>query len=141
MSVSRITVFVPPEPDNIIRVTQIIGEAGVNGVIMTLNRLYEGNTIRFIVDKPHEAVEALSKNNCLVKAEDIYAIEIDDVPGSLASFLGLLKKNGILYDSLQVLPSGTDLEKAVILIQSDLEILPQIVKQNGYRLLSGEDLT
>lgn len=142
MSIQRITIFAPPEPDNVIKATEIIGAAAVNGVTMTIDRMHEGNVIRFLVDYPDKALQALEAADFLAKSEAIEAIEIPDKPGSMASFLRFLKENLIEYDFLEVFPSGQDNNKAVVVFKTKfVERLARVVDGSDYRAITPNDLT
>ncbi|OIP97654.1 hypothetical protein AUK40_02760 [Candidatus Wirthbacteria bacterium CG2_30_54_11] len=141
MSVERITVFVSPELAHIIQVTRIIGEAGVNGVMMSITRLQMGDTIRLVVDDPIKAQTSLTDSGLLVKIDQLIAVEIDDVPGSMAHFLEAISKVNDTVGSIQVFPSGISRDKAIVLIESDQPSLHDAIATAGYRELAYTDLT
>ncbi len=141
MSVSRITVFVEPKPENIIAVTKCIGDAGANGVTMLLNRTHGGDVIRFFVDKPAEAFAALEAAEYMVKRDEFIAVAIDDIPGSLARFLHLIKDARIDYDYLQVFPSGKDADCAIVIFDACESAIGETLSSHGFRMLAASELT
>lgn len=142
MSVQRLTVFTPPSPEAVTAVTRCLGDAGVNGVTMLINRMQEGDALRLIVDKPAIAKQALEKAGFMVAAATVVAIEIPDEPGAIAKLLDLLSLGKIEYDFMNVFPSGKNLGKAVVvLIPKKPKALETVLEKSNYRTLDGVDLT
>ncbi len=141
MSLSRVTIYITPDPELIIDVTGILGRAGVNGVAMTVQMQTAGDAIRFLVDQPNVALTALQDAKHLAHLDQVEAVEIDDSPGALSRLLQAIKAAGGQYDALQVFPSGKDLYKAIVVMVSKGNALAGVLAQLDYRSVASTDLT
>ncbi len=79
----QISVFVENKPGRIERVTEILAKARVNIRAFTVSGTYEYGVMKFLVDKPDRALEALSSQGIPANKREILAVLMDDRPGGL----------------------------------------------------------
>ncbi|MGD0627008.1 MAG: ACT domain-containing protein [Thermodesulfobacteriota bacterium] len=92
----QISVFVENKPGRIERVTEILAKAKVNIRAFTVSGSYEYGVMKFLVDKPDRALEALSSQGIPANKREILAVLMDDRPGGLfriAKVFGQRKMN------------------------------------------------
>ena len=131
MSIKQISVFLENTTGRLSEVTRTLATAGINLRAISIADTADFGILRLIVDKTSEAVDALNSTGFTTRLTDVAAVEIEDVPGSLANLLELFQKSQVnieyLYASL-VKKSG----KAVVIFKlGDYEKGSKILKDNG----------
>lgn len=79
----QISVFVENKPGRLERVTEILAKAGVNIRAFTVSGTYEYGVMKFLVDQPDKALEALRAHGIPANKREIIAALMDDRPGGL----------------------------------------------------------
>ena len=79
----QISVFVENKPGRLERITEVLAKAKVNIRAFTVSGTYEYGVMKFLVDKPDKAVEALNKQGIPANKREIVAVLMDDRPGGL----------------------------------------------------------
>jgi len=79
----------------------------------------------------------LKKHGFTAKVTQVFAIEIEDKPGGLASIMQVLEKNGLnieyLYATLE-----RNKDKAVVIFRvEDIEGATKVVEENNFQTLEG----
>jgi hypothetical protein len=83
------------------------------------------------VNKVDAAVAALNQAGFTTRLTDVAAVEIDDIPGSLARIMELFQKSDVNIDYLYASLEGKIGKAVVIFKLEDHEKGVQIVKENG----------
>jgi hypothetical protein len=106
MGIKQISVFLNNTTGRLSEVTKTLADAGINLRAISIADTADFGILRFIVDKNNEAVEALNTAGFTTRQTDIVAVEIEDVPGSLAKLVELFDQSKVnieyLYSSLEV---------------------------------------
>jgi hypothetical protein len=131
MEIKQISVFLENNAGRLGEVTKTLANAGVNIRAISIADTADFGILRLIVNKVDAAVAALNQAGFTTRLTDVAAVEIDDIPGSLARIMELFQKGKVnieyLYASLEN-KSG----KAVVIFKlEDHEKGVQIVKENG----------
>jgi len=79
----QISVFVENKPGRLERVTDILAKAHVNIRAFTVSGTYEYGVMKFLVDQPDKALEALRAQGISANKREIIAALMDDRPGGL----------------------------------------------------------
>ncbi len=79
----QISVFVENKPGRLERVTDILTKAIVNIRAFTVSGTYEYGVMKFLVDQPDKALEALRAQGISAHKREIIAALMDDRPGGL----------------------------------------------------------
>ena len=133
MDIKQISVFLENTTGRLSKVTQTLANAGINLRAISIADTADFGILRLIVDKTDEAVNALNNAGFTARLTDVAAVEIDDVPGSLAKLMELFQISNVnieyLYASLET-KSG----KAIVFFKlQDHEKGLQIIKENGLK--------
>jgi hypothetical protein len=91
----QVSVFAENRPGRLRRITAALAEANVNLRAITITGTERYGVIKLLVDKPDLAYEVLIDAGLSARKQEIIAILIDDVPGSLNSVLGVLAEKEI----------------------------------------------
>jgi len=79
----QISVFVENKPGRVERVTEILAKAKVNIRAFTVSSSYEYGVMKFLVNKPDKALEAIQSQGIPANKREILAVLMDDRPGGL----------------------------------------------------------
>ena len=138
MFIKQISVSLDNMPGILSKVSEILGNEGVNIRAVSVADTADISTVRFVVDDPEKAINILTTNNYSVKETDVLAVETPDHPGGLNAVLKPLKEAGInvhyLYPYL-----GRVSEQAVVILGVDkTEEAENVLKQNWVHILGEE---
>ncbi|WP_456474728.1 ACT domain-containing protein [Candidatus Pyrohabitans sp.] len=140
MVVEQVSVFVENKPGRLSKVTEVLGEAGINIRALSIAELGEFGVIRLVVDKPHEARAVLTNSGFTVGINRVLAIEMGDEPGSLAKIASALGNAGVNIDYAYAFIAGAK-EKAVLIARvDDIRKAEDVLSREGIRLLAAEEL-
>jgi len=135
MQIKQISIFLENNAGRLAEVTGVMAEAGVDIRAISIADTADFGILRVIVNKPDIAADALIKAGFTTRMTDVLAVEIEDVPGSLANVMKLFKDTGVnieyLYASLE---SGGG--KAIVIFKvEDVAHGLKIVKDHGLSTL------
>ena len=86
-------------------VTKTLANAGINLRAISIADTADFGILRIIVDKTEEAASALNTAGFTTRQTDVAALEIEDVPGSLAKLMDVFQQSQVnieyLYSSLE----------------------------------------
>ena len=131
MDTKQISVFLENTTGRLSKVTQTLANGGINLRAISIADTADFGILRLIVDKTDEAIKALSNAGFTTKLTDVAAVEIEDVPGSLARLMEIFQLSNVnieyLYASLE-----SQKGKAVVIFKlQDHAMGMQIIKDNG----------
>jgi hypothetical protein len=116
MVIQQISIFLENKSGRLADVTRVMAQAGINLRAISIADTADFGILRVIVDKVEAALEALGKAGFTTRTTDVLALEIEDVPGSLAKVMDVFKETAVnieyLYASLE--KSGN---KAVVIFK------------------------
>lgn len=95
MTVSQISVFANSRPGHMNRVLDLFEGAGVSVRGFSAADTGEYGILRFIVDRPEAAMEALKDAGCACVVSPVICLKLVDTPGELSRVMGVLAKCGI----------------------------------------------
>ncbi|MCL2880360.1 MAG: ACT domain-containing protein [Treponema sp.] len=134
MDIKQISVFLENTSGRLSKVTQALAQSKINLRAISIADTADFGILRLIVDKTDEAVKVLNNAGFTTKLTDVAAVQIDDIPGSLAKLMDLFQTSNVnieyLYASLER-ESG----KAVIIFKlQDHHKGMQIIKDSGHKI-------
>jgi len=95
MSVKQISVSLDNVPGQFLRVSEYLGNEGINIRAISVADTSDISTVRFVSDNPEKTVNVLKSHGYSVKETDVLAVEIPDHPGALQAVLKPLKAANI----------------------------------------------
>ena len=105
MGIKQISVFLENTTGRLSEVTKTIANAGINLRAISIADTADFGILRIIVDKTEAAVDALNTAGFTTRQTDVVAVEIEDVPGSLAKLMEVFQQSKVnieyLYSSLE----------------------------------------
>ena len=95
MKVKQISVFLENKPGSLSRPVQVLAQAKLNILAMSVADTQQFGIMRFIVQDWERAMNLLKKEGFVVKVTDMVAIEVSDAPGGLAAILTSLENTHV----------------------------------------------
>ena len=136
---TQVTVFLENEQGRLAAMCRTLADAGVNMSALTVADTASFGVVRILADKPQEALEALSQSGYRVRLVDVSAVQIPNVPGSLAVLLEAFDEAGLNLEYAYCFESSK--EGVVVIFRAEnVDGITEIVDQLGYRLLKSADL-
>jgi len=133
MGIQQISVFLENTTGRILEVTRTLAKAQLNLRAISIADTADFGILRLIVDKPEEAISALTAAGFTARQTPVVAVEIDDTPGSLSALLELFQKEGINIEYLYASLEGKQGKAIVIFKLADNE--------KGFAILLNSGLT
>ncbi|MDR0305514.1 MAG: hypothetical protein LBI42_01620 [Chitinispirillales bacterium] len=138
MVVKQISIELKNEPNSLSDPLKVLNESNVNIRALTISETYNLGSIRLIVDKFDDAVQALKTAGIKPIEAEMLAVEIDDAPGSLYKAMETIK--GINLDYAYSIINQS-MKKAILFLRfRDIDKPKQLFIEKGYKLLSSEDM-
>lgn len=98
--IKQISVFLENKSGRLVRVAQVLGDAGINMRGLSIADTSDFGILRMIVDQPEQALNVLKDQGIMASVTDVIAIEISDTPGGLAKVLAYLNEAAINIEYL-----------------------------------------
>ena len=118
MGIKQISVFLENTIGRLSEVTKTLANTGVNLRAISIADTADFGILRLIVDKNEEAVNALTAAGFTTRQNDVLAVEIEDVPGSLARLMELFRQSQVNIDYMYASLEGK-VGKAVVILRPD----------------------
>jgi hypothetical protein len=131
MEIKQISVFLENTTGRMGDVTRVLAKAGINIRAISIADTADFGILRLIVDKYGDAVKALGEAGFTTRLSDVAAIEIDDVPGSLAKIMELFQNSKVNIDYLYASLENKTGKAVVIFKMEDHEKGLSIIKEHG----------
>jgi hypothetical protein len=135
MGIKQISVFLENNAGRLAEVTKCLADAGINLRAISIADTADFGILRIIVDKQEEAVNALIEAGFTTRENDVLAVEIRDVPGSLANLMKLFRDADVNIEYLYASLEGREGNAAVIFKLNNFQAAQKIIKENGITLL------
>lgn len=140
MYINQISVFIENKPGNLAKFTNFIAENHIDMRAFEIADSSEFGIIRIIVDKPLDTLTLLKDNDWICKLTQVIGVKIPDKPGAMASAMNILAEANVSVEYVYTfLARGTDDALMIFRVQ-DNDKVAAILKKNGVKLVSQEDL-
>ncbi|MDR2800905.1 MAG: amino acid-binding protein, partial [Desulfovibrio sp.] len=93
--IDQITVFLENDKGRLAALARTIGEAGISMHALTVADTSEYGVVRIIADEPIKAREILAAKGFRVALTKVFAVEVPDHAGGLATLLDALDAAGL----------------------------------------------
>jgi hypothetical protein len=131
MEIKQISVFLENTTGRLSEVTKTLARAGINLRAISIADTADFGILRLIVDKNEEAVNALTSAGFTTRQTSVVAVEIEDVPGSLAGLMELFQQSQVNIEYLYASLEGRAGKAVVIFKLEDHDKGLRILKENG----------
>ena len=140
MTAKQISVFLENKEGRIKEAIEIIGEANVNILALSIADTSKYGVLRLIVDNNEKAIDAFEKENFVTREDKVVIATVPDKQNGLNTVLECLdnEKNNIEYIYAF---SSVKLDEAIVVIKLDnMNEAIDLLEKNNVNLLNEEDL-
>lgn len=140
MKIQQLSIFVENKAGRLAEITETLAAENVDIRAISVADTCDFGILRLIVDKPEEAVAALSKKGIAVTMTSVLAIGVDDRPGALAEAMRVFAAAGISVEYLYAFVSRENGMAYVILRVDDERQAEEVLRANGFPILAAEQI-
>ena len=138
MTVQQISIFVENKSGTLLKVLDLFKEAGIQLIASTISDTVEYGIYRIICSEPSRALETLKQAGISANVSDVFAIELDNIPGRAADAVRLLSKAGI---SISYLYSFMLSGKGILIFRTDNpQKTEEVITEKGLQTLNDHSL-
>ena len=135
MTIQQLSVFLENTAGTLVQVLQQLKKAQVQLLAITIADTAEYGILRIVCTEPQRACDELRKAGVAVAISDVFALQLDNQPGTAADVIELFSKGGIsityvytfLFEGKAILVFRTDSpeQARTIIAQNSLPYLDQ----------------
>ena len=140
MKVTQISVFMENTPGRLAEVTKVLGNANINILALTIAETGEFGVLRMIVNDSKKAVDAIRKNDFTTAVTEVVAIEIPNVPGSLAHIVEIFNKEKINIEYVYAFVSHSRDGAVIVMRFENTDQALKVLKKSGITVLTNEEV-
>ena len=140
MKITQLSVFLENKPGRLSEPCQILAEAGVNIVTLSLADTEQFGILRLIVRDWELARDVLAASGAVVNITEVVAIEVADHPGGLADLLKVIEQAGVNIEYMYAF-TVRSADKAIIIFRfEDPDAAIEALSVKGISVIGGVDL-
>lgn len=131
MNIKQLSVFIENKSGALLRVFELLKEANIQLVATTIADTMDYGICRIICNEPQRAYDMLKGAGVSVAVNDVFAVELDNRPGSAADAISLFAKEGI---DLTYLYTFLFQGKGILIFRTnDRPRAQEIIEKNGLK--------
>ncbi len=96
--VKQLSIFLENRKGRLLEVTETLKDAGINIRALAMAESAEFGILRLVVNNPEKARTALSSGGFTVAEQEVFAVEVNDEPGSFHKVVKILAGEDINVD-------------------------------------------
>ncbi len=137
MTIQQLSIFIENKVGTMVKVLNILKEAGIQIVASTISDTVDYGIYRIICDNPSKAFRLLREQGMSVTVADVFAIELDNTPGQAARVFEEFDKAGI---NISYMYSFLVAGKGIIIFRtSDTDKAREVIMLKGMRFVTHFD--
>lgn len=131
MNIKQLSVFIENKSGALLCVFELLKEANIQLVATTIADTMDYGICRIICNEPQRAYDILKEAGVSVAVNDVFAVELDNHPGSAADAISLFAKEGI---DLTYLYTFLFQGKGILIFRTnDRPHAQEIIEKNGLK--------
>ena len=139
MTIHQLSVFIENKSGTLVKVLKLLKEEGIQLIASTIDDTAEYGICRIICSEPVRAFEVLKAAGVAVTLTEVFAIELDDVPGRAADAIETFANEGISIAYLYSFLLGG---KGVLIFRTDnAEKAREVIISRGLNVVPEKDLS
>ncbi len=141
MKLKQLSVFLENSPGRLYEATNALGAAGINLRSLSICDTLEFGVLRILVSDVALARRVIMEKQLPARVDDVVAVEIADVPGSLARVLYLFRESQVNIEYMYALAGtgGSSATAVMVFRFSDNDRAIEILQENNIKLLDARD--
>jgi len=139
MTVNQLSIFIENKSGTLVKVLKCLKNEGIQLIASTIADTAEYGILRIICSEPSRAYDVLKASGIAVSLCEVFAIELDDLPGRAADAIELFACEGISIAYLYSFLLGGN---GVLVFRTDnAEKASQVITSNGLKFFEEKDLS
>ena len=134
MGIKQISVFLENTTGRLSEVAKTLADSQINLRAISIADTADFGILRLIVDKTEKAVDALNAAGFTTRQTDVVAVEIEDVPGSLAKLMDIFRQSQVNIEYLYASLEGQAGKAVVIFKLEDHNKGQTILSGKGFKM-------
>jgi len=141
MKLQQLSLFLENRPGQLREPVEVLANAGIDLLTMSLADTAQFGILRFIVRKPQEARAVLEAAGLVARTTDVVAVEVENRPGGLAAVLKVIDEGGLGVEYMYDFGAASRAGKAAIVFRfEDPDQAVATLKAAGVKMLESEEL-
>lgn len=136
--IKQISVFLENKSGRLVRIAQVLGEAGINIRGLSIADTSDFGILRMIVDQPDKAITELKEKGIMATVTEVIAMEIPDTPGGLAKVLAFMTDAGINIEYLYSFIEKPTTNAIIMMRVEQIEKALEVLKKNNVPIVGGD---
>lgn len=138
MTIHQLSIFLENKSGTMLRVLNVLKEAGIQIIASTISDTVEYGIYRIICDNPSSAHTLLKGQGMSVTISDVFAIELDNTPGQAATVFEAFSNRGINISYMYSFMLGG---KGILIFRTnDTEKAREVISLNHLHFVSEDRL-
>jgi hypothetical protein len=138
MIIKQLSVFLENKSGRLTEVTETLASANINLSAFCVADTADYGMLRFITNKPEEAVKALKDGGFSVNITEVIGLIVPDEPGGLHKALKILSAEGISVEYMYAFALG---DRATVIIRTDsASQAASVLQQHKLDLIKASDI-
>ena len=138
MTINQLSIFIENRSGTLIKVLEVLKQSGIQNIASTIADTEEYGIYRLICSEPKRAFDELKKAGVAVAQSDVFALELDNVPGRAADAVETFSKAGISITYMYSFLLGG---KGILIFRTDnAEQARETIIKGGLKYIAEEDL-
>ncbi len=129
-AVKQLSIFLENRKGRLLEVTETLKDADVNIRALAMAESAEFGILRLVVNNPEKAKSALSSGGFTVKEQDVFAVEVEDSPGSFHQVVRVLAEADINIDYTYAFVGNSN--RAVLVFKVPDDMLNKALESLGH---------
>lgn len=138
MTVHQLSVFVENKSGTLLKILELLKEAGIQLIASTISDTVEYGIYRIICSEPQRAYDTLKRAGIAANISDVFAIKLDNQPGQAAKAIRSFTDAGIGISYLYSFLLGG---KGILVFRTDnTEKTREVILKDGLNFVKEKDL-
>jgi hypothetical protein len=136
----QLSLFLENRPGALRLPCEVLGRAGIDILSLSLADTQQFGILRLVVKDEERARQVLEEAGCVVRLNDVLAVEVPDRAGGLADVLGAFEGSGLSVEYLYPLTAGHRGRSALLVLRvEDPQRAVQLLADRKVRVLTREE--
>ena len=140
MAVKQISIFVENKEGRIKKAINTLAKENINIRALSIADTTKYGILRLIVSDNEKAIEALEKDNFIVKENEVIILAVPDEPNGLNSTLEVFDEKGINLEYLYAFVSSKTDEAIVVMRLENMEKAIEALDESNVKILDEDDI-
>ena len=140
MTVKQISIFVENKEGRIKKAINTLAKENINIRALSIADTTKYGILRLIVSDNEKAIEALEKDNFVVKENEVIILTVPDEPNGLNSTLEIFDKKDINLEYLYAFSSNKTDEAIVVMRLENMEKAVNVLNEKKIKILDENDI-